>query len=187
LIYFGLVSLLSFIFHYQTYQKKSELQQSIEEQANCENELVNNRQLIIKKSLTNDLLRNYAHTSQIAQKKFNNESFFNSLYKSLFAHLIRFGKYFLLLIILIFIPGANDFVVFSMFTKLTTSFNCLAKGTRKYSHYSSDRKRLNNFLTLPERNDIQKNILITEPIEKIELKKVSFAYEENKPVLKQLD
>ncbi|MCE8158946.1 MAG: ATP-binding cassette domain-containing protein [Candidatus Moeniiplasma glomeromycotorum] len=58
---------------------------------------------------------------------------------------------------------------------------------RGYPYYFSAQKRLNNFLQLPERDDIQKNILISEPISTINLKKVSFGYEKAKPVLKKLD
>src|SRR5207247_6478867 len=52
---------------------------------------------------------------------------------------------------------------------------------------STVKKRFNYFLNLPERNDIQKNISISEPIENITLKKVSFAYQENKPVFKEIN
>lgn len=38
-----------------------------------------------------------------------------------------------------------------------------------------------------KRNDIQKNILVSEPIKNITLKKVSFGYEKNKSVLKKFD
>ncbi|CAJ0912872.1 11097_t:CDS:2 [Entrophospora sp. SA101] len=58
---------------------------------------------------------------------------------------------------------------------------------RNYTYYFSAKKRLNEFLAQEERNDQQKNLLIPEPITQIELKKVSFAYRENKYVLKKLD
>jgi ABC-type bacteriocin/lantibiotic exporter with double-glycine peptidase domain len=74
-----------------------------------------------------------------------------------------------------------------MFTKLTTSFDYLIKGMRKYPQYSSFKKRFNFFLNLPERDDIQKNVLIHEPIKTIALKKVSFAHEKDQPVLKELN
>jgi ABC-type bacteriocin/lantibiotic exporter with double-glycine peptidase domain len=46
---------------------------------------------------------------------------------------------------------------------------------------------LNDFLALPERDDTQKNILISEPVKDITLNKVSFSYEKNEPVLKKMD
>src|SRR4051794_34863755 len=58
---------------------------------------------------------------------------------------------------------------------------------RFYPFGLSAQKQINNFLAQPERNDHQKNILVEEPITKIELKKVSFAYQENKSILKKLD
>jgi ABC-type bacteriocin/lantibiotic exporter with double-glycine peptidase domain len=40
---------------------------------------------------------------------------------------------------------------------------------------------------LPEKNDIQQNILISEPITSIVLQKIFFSYEKRKPVLKELN
>src|SRR5438552_3974277 len=74
-----------------------------------------------------------------------------------------------------------------MFTKLTTSFGYLIKGVRKYPYFSSVQKRFNYFLNLSERNELQKNVLIVEPITRIELKKISFNYEKDKPVFKELN
>jgi ATP-binding cassette subfamily B protein len=182
-----LASLLSFVFNHLISQRKTELEKAIEKQTEAENNLINNRKLIIKKGLTNNFFKDYQQISQAVQKKTNKEAFFSSLYKSTFAYIIRFGKFFLLLILLIFVPNINDFSIFTMFTKLTTSFGYLIKGVRKYPQYSSIQKRFNYFLNLPERNDIQKNILINEPVETIALQRISFAYEKNKLVLKKLN
>ena len=186
LIYFLLASLLSFSFNYLINRQKTELQKIVEKQTEAENNLINNRKLIIKKGLTNKFFRNYQQVSQTAQKKANKESFFSSLYKSTFSYLICFGKYFLLLILLIFVPNANDFIIFTIFTKLASSFSYLIKGVRKYPQYASTQKRFNYFLGLPERDDTQK-YLIDEPITSIYLQNVSFAYEKDKQVFKELD
>lgn len=74
-----------------------------------------------------------------------------------------------------------------MFAKLTTFFAYLMKGVRKYPSYSFARKRLNNFLAQPERDDLQQNILIPEPITTITLKKVSFGHGKDKLVLNKWD
>lgn len=187
LIYFLSASLLSFVFNYLISRRKTELQKTIEKQTEAENNLINNRKLIIKKGLNDNFFKDYQQVSYAVQKKISKETFFSSLYKSTFAYLIRFGKFFLLLILLIFVPSANDFIIFTIFTKLTTSFSYLIKGVRKYPQYSSTQKRFNYFLNLPERKDIQKNILVKESIVKIELKKVSFSYEKDKPVLNELN
>jgi ABC-type multidrug transport system fused ATPase/permease subunit len=184
---FFLVSLLSFVFNYLIERRKTELQKAFEKQVEAENNLINNRKLIIKKGLTKNFFRNYQQISQTVQEKANKETFFSSAYKSTFTYLIRFGKFFLLLILLIFIPNANDFVILTMFTKLTTSFSYLMKAMRKHPQYSSAQKRFNYFLNLPERNDTQKSLLISETITNITLQKVSFAYEKNKLVLKELN
>ena len=44
---------------------------------------------------------------------------------------------------------------------------------KDYPYGLSAQKQINNFLAQPERNDIQKNILISEPISTINLKKIS--------------
>ena len=58
---------------------------------------------------------------------------------------------------------------------------------RFYPFGLAAQKQINNFLVEKERDDHQKNVLIGEPITKIELKKVSFSYQTNKPILKKLD
>ena len=58
---------------------------------------------------------------------------------------------------------------------------------RFYPFGLSAQKRINNFLAEPERNDIQKDIIIEEPIKNIILRQVSFGYEKSKPILKKLD
>ncbi|CAG8677832.1 3374_t:CDS:2, partial [Ambispora gerdemannii] len=58
---------------------------------------------------------------------------------------------------------------------------------RFYPFGLSAQKQINDFLAQSERNDRQKNILVEEPVTTITLKKVSFAYQENKPILKKLD
>lgn len=58
---------------------------------------------------------------------------------------------------------------------------------KDYPYGLSAQKQINDFLAQPERNDIQKNILITEPITSLRLVQVSFGYEKNKLVLNKLD
>ncbi|CAJ0761146.1 16105_t:CDS:2 [Entrophospora sp. SA101] len=78
-------------------------------------------------------------------------------------------------------------LTFTMFTDLLDAVKKMIERLRNYTYYFSAKKRLNEFLAQEERNDQQKNLLIPEPITQIELKKVSFAYRENKYVLKKLD
>ncbi|CAG8646171.1 12019_t:CDS:2, partial [Ambispora gerdemannii] len=71
--------------------------------------------------------------------------------------------------------------------ELSDSTKKMAERLKDYPYGLSAQKQINNFLTQPERNDRQKNILISEPITNIALKKVSFAYEGKKLVLKKLN
>ena len=58
---------------------------------------------------------------------------------------------------------------------------------KDYPYGLSAQKQINNFLAQPERDDIQKNILINESITNITLNNVSFAYEDKKLILKKFD
>ncbi|CAG8788646.1 11505_t:CDS:2, partial [Racocetra persica] len=58
---------------------------------------------------------------------------------------------------------------------------------RDYPYYFSAAARINEFLALPERDDQQKNLLISEPIKSLSFEKVVFGYEQDKPVLNGLD
>jgi hypothetical protein len=70
---------------------------------------------------------------------------------------------------------------------LADSTKKMTERLRFYPFGLSAQKRINNFLAEPERNDIQKDIIIEEPIKNIILRQVSFGYEESKPILKKLD
>ncbi len=58
---------------------------------------------------------------------------------------------------------------------------------RDYPYYFSARQRINQFLAQPERDDIQKNLLIPERITSITFQQVCFAYQAGQPVLEQSD
>src|SRR3954452_9899676 len=93
----------------------------------------------------------------------------------------------------IFIPLAclisnkYDFTSWYMLGKLYGHEKKMIERLKDYPYYFSAQKRLNWLLNQPERNDLQKNLLISEPVEAITLKKINFAYPENKNVLKNLD
>jgi ABC-type bacteriocin/lantibiotic exporter with double-glycine peptidase domain len=93
--------------------------------------------------------------------------------------LIKYSKYFFLP----FVSSSKDFVAFTMFTELLDAMKKMIERLRNYTYYFSAKKRLNDFLAQEERNDIQKNIFITEPIETISLKNVDFAYQTDNPIL----
>nr|CAG8557813.1 10663_t:CDS:10 [Entrophospora candida] len=82
--------------------------------------------------------------------------------------------------------GKEALTAMKMFGKVFGGGKKSIERARDYPYYFTAKKRLNNFLSLPERDDVQKNILISNPITNITLKKVSFAYEKKKPVLKNL-
>ena len=72
-------------------------------------------------------------------------------------------------------------------TGLCDSSKKMIERLKDYPYGLSAQKQINDFLAQPERNDIQKNILITEPITSLRLVQVSFGYEKNKLVLNKLD
>ncbi|CAG8774968.1 34893_t:CDS:10 [Gigaspora margarita] len=86
-----------------------------------------------------------------------------------------------------FINNNASFQAANNLVELAGSTKKMAERLRFYPFGLSAQKQINNFLAQPERNDRQKNVLVGEPVDTITLKKVSFAYQENKSVLKKLD
>src|SRR4051812_5075895 len=70
-----------------------------------------------------------------------------------------------------------------MLISLFDALKKMMERLKEFPYYFSAKKRLNQLLNQAERNDIQDDLLITEPIEKLTLKKVSFGYKQNKLVL----
>src|SRR6185437_5794166 len=81
------------------------------------------------------------------------------------------------------ISGKYDYTSLSLLAKLYGHEKKMIDRLKDYSYYFSAKKRLNWLLNQPERDDYQKNILITEPVKTISLKNVGFAYKAGKPIL----
>lgn len=159
-------------------------QKQLEKQTNQETDLIKHRDLIIKKDLGEVYFKKYSRTLNKTKKIANKEDLFYTAAFVIPAYsLIKYSKYFFLP----FASNSNDFIAFTMFTDLLDAVKKMIERIRNYTYYFSAKKRLNEFLAQEERNDIQKNIIVPEPVILITLKKVSFAYQENKPVLKKLD
>lgn len=178
--YFLLTLAICGLFNFLLYKKDLLFQKQLEKQTNQENKLVKYRNLIIKKNLGENYSKSYDQTLKNTQRIANEEDL---LYTSAFVvpsySLIKYSKYFFLP----FVSSSDDFVAFTMFTDLLDAMKKMIERLRNYTYYFSAKKRLNDFLTQEERNDLQKNILIYEPIEIISLKNVGFSYQPNKPVL----
>lgn len=188
LAYFVLATLLGFALDHWLRRKDLSLQKDLEKQIYEENNLINNRRIIIKKGLVDNLTERYFHSVQIVKEKANQESLVSNLYKAIFQHLIKFAKFFLFIIMLLFASDVNEFIILDMFARLSTSSTYLIKGLRKYPRYSSARKQINDFFNnQPERDDIQKNLIISEKIESLSLKGIVFSYKANKLVFNELD
>jgi ABC-type bacteriocin/lantibiotic exporter with double-glycine peptidase domain len=91
----------------------------------------------------------------------------------------------------IFLPFINKnvktFLAVKQIAELCDSAKKMIQRLNDYPYGLSAQKQINDFLAQPERNDIQKNILIAEPIASLRLFQVSFGYEKNKLVLNKLD
>jgi ABC-type siderophore export system fused ATPase/permease subunit len=168
------------LFNFLLYKKDLLFQKQLEKQTNQENKLVKYRNLIIKKNWGADYSQKYDQTLQNTRQIANEEDL---LYTTAFVvpsySLIKYSKYFFLP----FVSGSEDFVAFTMFTDLLDAVKKMIERIRNYTYYFSAKKRLNDFLAQEERNDIQKNIFITEPIEVINLKNINFAYSTSNPAI----
>jgi ABC-type bacteriocin/lantibiotic exporter with double-glycine peptidase domain len=79
--------------------------------------------------------------------------------------------------------GKFDYFSLSILSKLYGHEKKLIDRLKDYSYYFSAKKRLNQLFNQSERDDYQKNIIISESIESINLKGVYFAYEGGKKIL----
>jgi ABC-type transport system involved in cytochrome bd biosynthesis fused ATPase/permease subunit len=178
------IIIITLAFNLFVYLKDLLYQKQLAKQTKQENLLVNQRDLIIKKNLIHNSSAKYKEilnkTTLLADKK-------DFMYTLGFVvpsySFIKYSKLFFFP----FITDEKSFVAFNVLTELFEATKKMIARLRDYPYYFSAKKRLNNFLTLPERDDIQKNILIPEPAENITLKKVSFSYEKNQPVLKKFN
>jgi ABC-type bacteriocin/lantibiotic exporter with double-glycine peptidase domain len=86
-----------------------------------------------------------------------------------------------------FVKGLDTFTAVDKITGLCDSTKKMIERLKDYPYGLSAQKQINDFLAQSERDDIQKNIFVSGPIESISLKKVSFAYQKDKPILKKMD
>ena len=182
--YWVLILAIVILFQYFVYRKDQPFQKSLKKETERENFLVNNRNLIIKKNLTSSSLVSYDLHLNNSRQAANKRDFIYTLsYVTPSYSLVRMAGF-------IFAPFATDentkIAVINLIG-LSESTKKMSERLKDYPYGLSAQKQINDFLQLPERDDIQKNVLILEPVENIILKKVSFNYEENKPVLKELD
>lgn len=179
-----MIIILTLAFNFFLYLKDLLFQKQLVKQAKQENLLINQRDLIIKKNLVNNYSAEYKDILNKTKSLADKEDFMNTLAFVVPSYsLIKYSRFFFFP----FITDEKSFVAFSVLTELFDASKKMIERLRGYPYYFSAKKRLNNFLALPERDDIQKNVLISESVESIVLKKVSFGYEEKKLVLKKLD
>src|SRR5207248_4686388 len=130
--------------------------------------LVNNRDLIIKKNLIPSSLTSYNRYLNNSRQVANKRDFIYTLSHVTPSYsLVRMVGF-------LFAPFATDeankMAVIHL-VGLSESTKKMTERLKDYPYGLSAQKQINNFLAQPERNDIQKNILISEPIETITLKK----------------
>ena len=181
--FFLLSTAIIIVFQYFHYKKDLDFQEPLEKETKKEKFLVNNRDLIIKKNLISRYNKNYSSSLQNSHQAENKRDWVFT-----FAYVVpsySFPK-FAPFIFLPFINNEQSWETANNLVELAGTTKKMTERLRFYPFGLSAQKQINNFLAQPERNDLQKNVLIEEPVEKITLKKVSFSYQENKPVLKKL-
>lgn len=168
------------------YKKDSKLRRISEEEIKKEDIIINNRDLIIKKGMVEPFQEKYQKSVNQTINFTNKRDWIYTLYWVVPSFsLITYADFIFLPLVLG--KGESALTAMKMFSKVFSGGKKSIERARDYPYCFSAQKRLNNFLNLPERDDIQKNILISNPITNITLKKVLFAYEKKKPVLKKLD
>jgi ABC-type multidrug transport system fused ATPase/permease subunit len=185
-IYLLVIITIIFFFDKLLYQKDLNLQKVLENRTKKEDIAINKRDLIIKKGLVNNFSQDYKKTVNYVWEVANKREWIHTLSWVIPTYsLISYGGD-LFLLPFIHKQGKSAYLTLKIFGKLFNAMKKMVERLKLYPYYFVAKKRLNDFLQLSERDDIQQNILISEPIENITLQKVNFAYEENKPVLKKL-
>jgi ATP-binding cassette subfamily B multidrug efflux pump len=182
--YFTLIILICLGLNYLLYKKDLLFKERLEKQSKKENDLVNNRDLIIKKNLFFPFQKEYKQTVSQTRKVANQGDFF---YTSSF---VLPSYFFIPLAQLIFLPfmkGGESFVALEMLLKLFDELKKMIERLWNYPYYFSAKKRLNQFIQQKERDDWQNRVIIAEPVESITFQRVSFAYEPSRPVLQKID
>ena len=182
--FFILCTIIVVFFQYLHYKKDLKFQKPLEKETEEEEFLVSKRDLIIKKSLTAKYEKSYVRSlgkSQIAENK-RDLVYTLSFVVPAFS-LPKFAPF----LFLRFVKNEPTFNTANSLIGLADDTKKMAERLRIYPFGLSAQKQINDFLTENERDDIQKNVLVDEPVEKIELKKVVFSYTKKKPILKNLD
>jgi len=182
--YYFLILAVVLFFQFWVYKKDQPFQKALKKEVEREDFLVNNRDLIIKKNLTSSSLNSYHYHLGKTHKKINQRDWVYTLSFVVPNYsLVRATGF----IFLPFVRDESTFVAVNGITGLCDSTKKMIERLREYPYGLSAQKQINNFLAQPERDDLQQNVLIKEPIQTITLKKVSFGYQEKKLVLKKLD
>jgi ABC-type multidrug transport system fused ATPase/permease subunit len=168
------------------YKKDLKLRKLSEEEVKKEDVIVNNRDLIIKKGKVISFQTKYEKTVNRNTNFANKRDWTYTLYWVVPSFsLITYADFIFLPLVLG--KGKEALTAMKMFGKVFSGGKKSIERTRDYPYYFTAKKRLNDFLSLPERDDLQKNVLVLEPVKNITLKEVSFGYEKNKSVLKKID
>ncbi|CFW92755.1 putative Xenobiotic-transporting ATPase [endosymbiont DhMRE of Dentiscutata heterogama] len=185
--FFLLCTAIIIIFQYLHYKKDLEFQKPLEKETEKEEFLVNHRDLIIKKSLTAEYEKNYARSLEKSHTAENKRDWIFTLSFVVPSYsLPKFAPFFLFLFVKNN-PSKPVFNTANSLIGLADDTKKMAERLRIYPFGLSAQKQINDFLAEPERDDIQKNVLVSEPVENITLQKVSFAYQKSKSVLKKVD
>ncbi|CAH1756407.1 12210_t:CDS:2 [Entrophospora sp. SA101] len=147
-----------------------------------DNFLIDKRDLIIKKNLVSSSLNSYNRLLDNSRSFANKRDLTFTLSWVIPSYSLgQVGGF-------IFLPFASEYLAaYQRIAKLSESTKKMAERLKEYPVGLAAQKCINNFLQQPERDDRQKNVLISEPITNISLQKVSFAYEKNKLILGKFD
>ncbi|CAG8585327.1 15743_t:CDS:2, partial [Cetraspora pellucida] len=161
-----------------------EFQKPLEKETEKEEFLVNHRDLIIKKSLVAEYEKNYARSLEKSHTAENKRDWIFTLsYVVPSYSLPKFAPFFLFLFVKNN-PSKPVFNTANSLIELANDTKKMAERLRIYPFGLSAQKQINDFLAEPERDDIQKNVLVSEPVESITLqkreeKKIAYAEHEN--------
>jgi ABC-type multidrug transport system fused ATPase/permease subunit len=192
-LYFIAILVVSSILQSWIYWVDLKFRDILKNQIREEDVIINNRDLIIKKALVDASEIKYSKMIKFIKEENDKRDLVYTNSWVIISYLLL--PFFDTLSLLFFknkngVVGkssSNLLFIRSLISKIFESVKKMNERIRDYPYFFSASRRINNFLNDEERDDIQKNLLFSEPIRSISLKSVCFGYKKDKLVIKKLN
>ena len=187
----GLSFVVIIVFFYCLFQKKTHEKELLfrpkqNRMIDKEDFLVKKNILIIKKGLTEYYKKDYQNSMEITYSAANSKSRWATA-ASVFPNYLLSQVIFFIISCFIEKKDENFKEALLKGSSIISAGKKFIERTLNFPVYLAAKKQINDFLTREERNDIQKNVFITENIQQISLENLGFFYKKEKWVFQDLN